>query len=112
MHLTERQQRVFDWLNSDLELPVFASVYLSAVTLMNTKPPGYITLITYSQRTHRTPFGKRLSVQSRHPRSEPTATPVLRHAELMPNLRVQTAIAAIRYLNLPSAPPGYSLVTV
>ena len=50
MNLTERQQRVFDWLNSDLELPVFASVYLSAVTLMNTKPPGYITLVSHVGR--------------------------------------------------------------
>ena len=50
MHLTEQQQRVFDWLNSDLELPVFASAYLSAVNLMNTKPPGYITLVSHVGR--------------------------------------------------------------
>ena len=50
MHLTVQQQRVFDWLNSDLELPVFASAYLSAVNLMNTKPPGYITLVSHVGR--------------------------------------------------------------
>ena len=50
MHLTVRQQRVFDWLNSDLGLPVFAGAFQLAVTLMETKPPGYITLVSHVGR--------------------------------------------------------------
>ena len=60
MHLTEQQQRVFDWLNSDLELPVFASVYSSAVTLMNTKPLGYITLVSHVGRDIMNGLGPRV----------------------------------------------------
>ena len=48
--LTERQQTVFDWINDDLELPVFAEAYKGALDLLNKKSAGYITFISHAGR--------------------------------------------------------------
>ena len=48
--LTERQQTVFDWINDDLELPVFAEAYKGALDFLNKKSAGYITFVSHAGR--------------------------------------------------------------
>ncbi len=48
--LTERQQTVFDWINDDLELPVYAEAYKGALEQLNNKSSGYITYISHTGR--------------------------------------------------------------
>ena len=48
--LTERQQTVFDWINDDLELPVYAEGYKGALDLLNRKSSGYITFVSHAGR--------------------------------------------------------------
>ena len=50
MMLTEEQQRVFDWLNSELGLPGYAESYSGALHLLSTKPPGYLSLVAHVGR--------------------------------------------------------------
>ena len=38
--LTTEQQRVFDWLNDKLGLPVFAEAYKGALHLLDERSPG------------------------------------------------------------------------
>lgn len=48
--LTERQRTVFDWINDDLELPMYAEAYKGAVDLLNKKSAGYITFVSHAGR--------------------------------------------------------------
>ncbi len=48
--LTERQQTVFDWLNDNLELPVYAAAYKGALDILNKKSAGYITFVSHAGR--------------------------------------------------------------
>ena len=48
--LTERQQTVFDWLNDNLELPVYAAAYKGALDFLNKKSAGYITFVSHAGR--------------------------------------------------------------
>ena len=48
--LTERQQTVFDWLNDNLELPVYAEAYKGALELLDKKSAGYITFVSHAGR--------------------------------------------------------------
>ena len=48
--LTERQQTVFDWLNDNLELPVYAEAYKGALDILNNKSRGYITFVSHAGR--------------------------------------------------------------
>lgn len=48
--LTERQQTVFDWINDDLELPVYAEAYKGALEQRNKKSSGYITFVSHAGR--------------------------------------------------------------
>ena len=48
--LTERQQTVFDWINDDLELPVYAEAYKGAIEQLNNKSSGYITYVSHTGR--------------------------------------------------------------
>lgn len=48
--LTEKQQTVFDWLNDELELPVFAEAYKGALDVLDRKVPGYITFVSHAGR--------------------------------------------------------------
>ena len=50
MILTKEQQRVFDWLNYKLQLPVFAEGYKGALQLLYEQSPGYITFVAHSGR--------------------------------------------------------------
>jgi hypothetical protein len=50
MALTKEQQRVYDWLNDDLSLPVFAEAYNGAVILLSQKPAGYISFVAHAGR--------------------------------------------------------------
>ena len=55
---TQEQRRVFDWLASELGLPVFAEAYDVAWRLLNTTPPGYITLVSHIGRDFMNIFPK------------------------------------------------------
>ena len=48
--LTERQQTVFDWLNNNLERPVYAAAYKGALDILNKKSAGYITFVSHAGR--------------------------------------------------------------
>ena len=48
--LTSNQQTIYDWLNDNLQLPVFAKAYQGAVELLHRKSSGYITLVSHVGR--------------------------------------------------------------
>ena len=48
--LTEKQQKIFEWLENKLQLPVFADAYKGAVHLLKSKSPGYITFVSHTGR--------------------------------------------------------------
>ena len=47
---SDKQRVVFNWLNEQLRLPVYADVYKGAVDLLAKKSPGYITLVSHAGR--------------------------------------------------------------
>jgi hypothetical protein len=50
MTLKKEQQRVYEWLNDDLSLPVFAEAYKGAAILLNQKPAGYVSFVAHAGR--------------------------------------------------------------
>ncbi len=50
MTLNEEQQRVYEWLNDKLELPVFAEAYKGAVILLRQKQAGYVSFVAHAGR--------------------------------------------------------------
>lgn len=48
--LTERQSNIYEWINDTHQLPVYAEIYKLAVTLINQKPPGYVTFVAHAGR--------------------------------------------------------------
>ena len=50
MTLTKEQRRVYEWLNDDLSLPVFAEAYKGAAILLSQKPAGYISFVAHAGR--------------------------------------------------------------
>ena len=48
--LSTEQQTVFNWLNDELELPVYAEAYKGALNLLDKKLPGYITFVSHAGR--------------------------------------------------------------
>lgn len=50
MALTKEQLRVYEWLNDDLSLSVFAEAYKGAATLLIQKPAGYISFVAHAGR--------------------------------------------------------------
>ena len=48
--LSREQQTVFDWLNDELELPVYAEAYKGALDLLDKKSLGYITFVCHAGR--------------------------------------------------------------
>ena len=48
--LSTEQQTIFDWLNDELQLPVYAEVYKGAVNLLAERSPGYITYVSHAGR--------------------------------------------------------------
>lgn len=50
MALNMEQQRVYEWLNDDLSLPVFAEAYKGAAILISQKPAGYISFVAHAGR--------------------------------------------------------------
>lgn len=50
MTLNKEQQRVYEWLNVDLSLHVFAEAYKGAVILIRQKPAGYISFVAHAGR--------------------------------------------------------------
>ncbi|CAH1903386.1 conserved hypothetical protein [Candidatus Nitrotoga sp. HW29] len=50
MALNIEQQRVYEWLNDGLNLPVFAEAYKGAAILLSQKPSGYISFVAHVGR--------------------------------------------------------------
>ena len=50
MELSPEQKTVHEWLDSKLEMPLFADGYLAALCLMSAKCPGYIPLVAHIGR--------------------------------------------------------------
>lgn len=50
MALNTEQQRVYEWLNDDLSLPVFAEAYKGAAVLLAQKTAGYISFVAHAGR--------------------------------------------------------------
>ena len=48
--LSTEQQTVFNWLNDELEMPVYAEAYKGALGLLDKKPPGYVTFVSHAGR--------------------------------------------------------------
>ena len=48
--LSPDQQKVIGWLETDLQLPVFADAYRGAIRFMQEKPPGHVTFASYAGR--------------------------------------------------------------
>ncbi len=48
--LTKEQQRIYDWLQYDLSLPVFAEAYKGAIILIDQKPAGYVSFVAHAGR--------------------------------------------------------------
>ena len=48
--LTSNQQTVYNWINDDLELPVYAAAYKGALEQLNNKSSGYITFVSHAGR--------------------------------------------------------------
>lgn len=48
--LTEKQQKIYEWLDDKLKLPVYAEAYKGAVDMLNGKYPGYITFVSHTGR--------------------------------------------------------------
>ncbi len=48
--LTKNQQTVYNWINDDLELPVYAEAYKGALEQLNKKSSGYITYVSHTGR--------------------------------------------------------------
>lgn len=50
MVFSEEQQRVYEWLNDDLGLPVFAEAYKGAAGLLSQKTAGYVSFVAHAGR--------------------------------------------------------------
>ena len=48
--LTEKQQKIYGWLDDKLKLPVYAEAYKGAVNVLKEKYPGYITFVSHTCR--------------------------------------------------------------
>ena len=48
--LSEKQQKIFEWLDNKLQLPVFADAYKGAVYSLKKQSPGYITFVSHTGR--------------------------------------------------------------
>ena len=48
--LTSNQQTVYNWINDDLELPLYAEAYKGALDQLNKKSLGYITFVSHAGR--------------------------------------------------------------
>ncbi len=48
--LTQNQQTVYNWINDDLKLPVYAEAYKGASEQLNNKSSGYITFVSHAGR--------------------------------------------------------------
>ena len=48
--LTKNQQTVYNWINDNLERPVYAEAYKGALEQLNKKSSGYITFVSHAGR--------------------------------------------------------------
>ena len=45
-----RHQRIYEWINEELQLPVYADLFRGAVVVLNEKSPGYVTFVAHAGR--------------------------------------------------------------
>ena len=50
MALTAEQERVLDWRNETLSLPLYADVYKGALFPLQCKPAGFVTFVPHAGR--------------------------------------------------------------
>lgn len=50
MGLNKEQQRIYQWINEELEMPVFAEAYKGALNLLDQKLEGYVSLVSHVGR--------------------------------------------------------------
>lgn len=48
--LTEKQQTVYNWINDNRELPLYAEAYKGAIEQLNNQSSGYITFVSHAGR--------------------------------------------------------------
>ena len=48
--LNPKQQRIYEWINDKLQLPVYAEVFRGAAVFLNQRPPGYVTFVAHAGR--------------------------------------------------------------
>ena len=48
--LTKKQQKIFEWLDNKLQLPVFADAYKGAVFSLKKQSPGYLNFVSHTGR--------------------------------------------------------------
>ena len=65
MTLTPEQQRVFEWLNVTLALPLYAETYKGALFLLKWKPPGFVTFVAHAGREIMNGIGPTISGDQR-----------------------------------------------
>ena len=65
MALTPEQQRVLEWLNVTLDLPVYAEAYKGALFLLRWKPPGFVTFVAHAGRDIMNGLGPTISGDQR-----------------------------------------------
>ena len=65
MALTPEQQRVLEWLDVTLGLPVYAQAYKGAVLLLKRKPPGFVTFVAHAGREIMNGLGPTISGDQR-----------------------------------------------
>lgn len=50
VQLTREQRVVYQWVSSELDLPVYAEAYLGAILALRDNSPGYVTLVSHVGR--------------------------------------------------------------
>ena len=50
MKLKEKEDSIFNWLQDDLQLSIYAEIYKGAVVLLNNEIPGYINFVAHAGR--------------------------------------------------------------
>ena len=48
--LNPKQQRIYEWINDELQLPVYADLFSGAAVFLNQRHPGYVTFVAHAGR--------------------------------------------------------------
>ena len=77
--LNSKQQRIYQWINEKLRLPVYADLFRGAAVLLKQKSPGYVTFVAHAgrdimnglARTYRGEESKRVQYENHLDKIEP-----------------------------------------